>query len=127
MDPSDYSSNEEVDERLALYDAVNDTELRQLCLRVGLRPHPDTNREELIRILLDEVTHSTNPIDEWRNGLIAFIKKYWTRMKPQLTCPAKDLESKNPEPCYGCSDIRVLACVVEQPRHKQTIGDLKKK
>jgi len=132
------------DERHEALVSLNHTELLQLCQRRGLDVHPAHPKESLIllAVALDATTgvevqvQSGNPIDSWRWGLINFIDEYWQKVQPQITCPARHLKDpdpvkRNPKPCFGCSDMQVLTCVVQsaekQPRNEQLIRDLRRK
>jgi hypothetical protein len=102
---------EELAELLA---GFNRTELLQLAQRRGLSPHPSVNTAHLTDMLLEDFpTPDSNPVDGYRYGLMGFIEEYWTKLQPQLKCPAKNLKSGNPRPCFGCADMQVIRCVVD--------------
>jgi hypothetical protein len=111
-----------------LFVGVNRTELYQICRRNGLAVPPGHSSEAYIGWLTGEVEppEDGGVIDSWREGLIRFIGDYWMRLRPQLTCPAKDLKDSpnpNPKPCFGCSDAQVITCVVG--RNEQIIDNLR--
>lgn len=119
MDPSNPSCTTEPESIPAeVFADLNRTELYQLCRRAGLHVHPAWDREQLIAALQDaDPTEAfDHPIDDLREALIAFITQHWKTLRPQLKCPAKDLMNPDPKkanerPCFGCSDMRVVACV----------------
>lgn len=103
--------------------ALNHTELYQLCRKKGLGVRPTMTRGALSALLCDtgEIDEVENPVDSWRDALIAFIGNYWTSLRPQLKCPAKNLrnpdpEMVNPKPCFGCPDMQVMSCVAQQSK-----------
>jgi hypothetical protein len=113
---------------------LNRTELYQLCRRAGRNVHPAWEREELVAALMDtlEVDAGVHPVDALRDSLIAFIQQHWRTLRPQLRCPAKDLDHPDPNkinhrPCFGCSDMQVVTCVSTQgPANQQRIMQLRK-
>ena len=121
MDPSNPSSTTDPESIPAeVFADLNRTELYQLCRRAGLHVHPAWEREHLIQALQDAIPDDAlgfeHPIDDLREALIAFITQHWKTLRPQLKCPAKDLMHPDPKkvnsrPCFGCSDMRVVACV----------------
>lgn len=116
-------------ELLAVFDGVNRTELYQTCRRNGLAVPPGLSREHYIAWLTGELERPSGlgSLDSWRWGLIGFIDQYWMRLRPQLTCPAKDLKdvpNPNPTPCFGCSDMQVIACVAKSGSNEQYIRDI---
>jgi hypothetical protein len=135
MDPLTSSSTTSID--YDLFDRLNHTELYQLCRHAGLNVHPAWERTRLIDALRDwlpeDFSDVEHPIDELREGLIAFIEQYWRTLRPQLKCPAKDMKhpdptKANPRPCFGCTDMQVIACVSNQaPQNTQLIKQLRKR
>jgi len=132
------------DERHETLRGLNRTELLQLCAARGFRMSPSTPTEALILLAvpIDTTTGvelqvpNDNPIDEWRLGLINFIGEYWQKIAPQLKCPARhlrdpDLNKRDPQPCFKCTDLQVLTCIVQAaekyPRNEQLIKDLRRK
>lgn len=116
-------------ELAALFDDVNLTELFQICRRNGLAVPPGMLREHYIGWILGELPlpEYSGPIDSWREGLIAFIDAYWMNLRPQLTCPAKNLKdvpNPDPRPCFGCPDMTVVSCVVQAPQYENIIRNL---
>jgi len=99
---------------------LNRTELYQVCLNSGVKVHPSTNREDLIKILIGDVEpteldEATHPTDSWRRGIIGFLTDHWASLETQIKCPAKNLKhpiNPNPNPCFGCLDTQVITCVV---------------
>lgn len=80
--------------------------------------HPGATREQLIAYLLgeEEPSPQAHPIDSWRLALAKFVADYWKKLETQVTCPAKSLD---PHACFGCTDVRVVACIVEnEPNEK---------
>jgi hypothetical protein len=112
----------------------NRTELYQLCRRLGLNAHPTATREGLIALLLGAVRAPAqrNPVDLWRDAIIGLLTEHWTVLKPQLKCPAKDMdnpdpEKHNPKPCYGCHDVQVITCVVQNGANEARLRAFKPK
>jgi|SRR3972149_742956 len=108
----------EPDERYELIAGMNRTELMQTLKELGYSVHPGCPEELLHIFLVDRADPEgydvpSNPINSWRQGLINFIDEHWVKLRPQLFCPAKDLKTTNPRPCFGCTDIQVLTCVVQ--------------
>lgn len=54
-----------------------------------------------------------HPIHAWRLALQGFIRAYWSMLGPQIKCPAKDMMTTNPMPCFGCLDAQVMICVTK--------------
>ena len=101
-------------------DKLNRTELYQTCRAAGINVLPRATREELIACLKGElevdVDEATHPIDSLRHGIIGFITDHWATLEPQIKCPAKNLKHAthpNPRPCFGCTDIQVIACIAQ--------------
>lgn len=120
------------------YEACNQTELYQLCMRSGLVVSPATPRGKLVSYLFgtEIPPNDEHPVHAWRNGLIGLVQDYWVGIEAQLRCPAKELgpragdgEPPKPDPsnpdaplaCYRCSDTRVVACLVENEAHEGLI------
>jgi hypothetical protein len=104
-----------ISERLA---GLNHTELYQLCHKAGIEVPPHTHREEMAMYLTGELPlpvyrPGQHPIHSWRLALQAFIRAYWSTLGPQIKCPAKDMMSTNPHPCFGCLDAQVMVCVTK--------------
>ncbi len=122
MTPSATSSN--------LFAALNRTELYQLCRQAGLTVEPGASREKMVQLLegtetavLAEDQHSIN---RYRLALIGFVSANWERIQTQITCPMKELPT-NPKPCFGCTDTRVLACMVDNRANADKIEKYKPK
>lgn len=102
-----------------LFSALNHTELYQLCRKAQLQVLPSATREEMVSYLLGEeepATDTGHAIDSWRIALAQFVIDYWKKLETQVSCPAKSLD---PHACFGCTDVRVVACVVEnEPSEK---------
>lgn len=120
------------------YEACNQTELYQLCMRSGLVVSPATPRGKLVSYLFgtEEPPEVEHALHAWRNGLIGLVQDYWVGIEAQLRCPAKELGPRavegappNPDPsnpeaplaCYRCADTRVVACLVENEAHEELI------
>jgi len=126
------------DNRAELFGGINRTELYQLCRNSGIDVHPGTPRDLLILFLLgdespDEYTVTGNPIDSWREGLINFISEYWQTIRPQIRCPAMYLKTPNektgeydPRPCFKCTDMQVVTCIVQNPASEVFVDNLRK-
>ena len=115
-----------------LYSNVNLSELYQACRRNGLPVPPGMTREHYIGWMLGELPlpEHSGPVDSWREAPILFIDAYWMSLRPQLTCPAKNLKDvpePNPRPCFGCSDMQVITCVVQGQKYEHLINSLRKK
>lgn len=54
-----------------------------------------------------------HPIHAWRHALQGFIRAHWSMLGPQIKCPAKDMMTTNPLPCFGCLDAQVMLCVTK--------------
>lgn len=92
---------------------ANRTELYQACVRSGIRAPPGATKQELYDYLIGKVgCEEGNPVDSWRDTIMAFMIAYWKKVRLQVTCPAK---TKDPKACYGCLDIQVIDCIVESP------------
>jgi len=94
------------------FEALNHSELYQMCRDAQINAHPATPRETLIQLLLGELEPPPNaphPIDGWRHGIMGFLLEHWRAIESQLTCPAK---SKDPRACFGCVDTQVISCLV---------------
>lgn len=118
-------------ELAGLFSGTNLTELYQLCRKNGLAVPPGMTREHYIGWLTGELAlpEVSGPIDSWRWGLIGFIGDYWMTMRPQLTCPAKNLkDEKNPDPtpCFRCPDAQVVTCIVQNRKSEHLIRMRKK-
>jgi hypothetical protein len=104
--------------------ALNHTELYQLCLQARIRAHPATPREYMMAYLTGDADPpedfpGNHPIDNWRSGIIGFLNDHWATLEPQIKCPAKMMRhptQPNPQPCYGCLDAQVIACVVQNAK-----------
>ena len=103
------------------YERFNRTELYQTCMRAGILVRPNEATVDMIAYLEGwkeppTYTEANHAIHSWRNALIAFFHEYWRRIETQITCPARHLKDKvnpNTRPCYGCTDMQVIACVVD--------------
>lgn len=119
-------------ELTAVFSGVNRTELYQICRRNGMSVAPGLPREHYIALITGELEKPVEfaPFDSWRWGLIGFIDQYWMRLRPQLTCPAKNLKdvpNPNPTPCFGCSDMQVISCVAKSGSNEQIISNLRRR
>jgi hypothetical protein len=93
--------------------AYNHTELYQLCIQSGTPVIPSMTKEELIEALeTDAGHHETNPMDDWRFGIMAYLIEHWKRASSQLFCPAK---SGDPDACKQCVDAQVIHCLTINP------------
>ena len=109
----------------SVFDSYNATELYQSCIEAGIPTRPDASREQMIAYLEGWEEPPTTPDDDnifnsWRYGLIDFLLQHWREIETQITCPAKALKDKikpNPRPCFGCIDIKVVDCLVENIQH----------
>lgn len=105
------------------YETLNRTELYQLCRRAGLTVAPDATRERMVALLWGEEeagVETEHPVDRYRLALIGFVSANWEKIQTQITCPMRDLPT-NPRPCFGCTDTRVLACMVDNHANKDKI------
>jgi hypothetical protein len=103
-------------------DDLNQTELYQLCRRAGISVLPYVSREDMVRCLTGELEPPalTHPVDSWRHALQGFIRAYWSTLGPQIKCPAKDMMTTNPQPCFGCLDAQVMICVTKSDHTART-------
>lgn len=107
------------------FQCCNHTELQQLCRHVGIQVRPDEASEVMVAYLecwkeAPPLDITERPVDDWRDALIKFFHQFWTRVETQITCPArylKDPVQPNPRPCYGCTDITVMKCVLSMDTH----------
>lgn len=105
----------------SIYERFNRTELYQTCMRAGILVRPNEATVEMIAYLegLKEPPPYTNDdhvLHGWRDAFIAFFNEYWRKIETQITCPARHLKDKvnpNLKPCYGCTDMQVVACIVD--------------
>lgn len=70
-----------------------------------------------------------HPIHAWRLALQGFLHAYWSMLGPQIKCPAKDMMTANPNPCFGCLDAQVMICVTKSdqaPRIEERYYDVLK-
>jgi hypothetical protein len=103
------------------WEKFNYTELHQMCIRAGLAVLPTTPRDMLIAYLEgteepEDIDENDNVLNSWRNAFIAFLLDQWKKMATQITCPAKALKdpiNPNPRPCFGCTDVQVITCLVQ--------------
>jgi hypothetical protein len=103
-----------------IFDALNHTELYQLCRGAEIYVSPDATREKMVAYLSGEEEPELvqHPIDDWRHGLMRFVIDYWKKLETQITCPAK---SRDPKACFQCIDTRVIACVVTNEPNENLI------
>lgn len=107
-------------------EACNNTELYQICRRLGFPVTPQTPRAQRIAWIMAEEepkTKEMNEIDLWRDGLMRFLLDCWTTVEAQLTCPAK---SGDPKACYQCVDAQVMFCIVDN-EHVENLIQLRRK
>lgn len=102
------------------FSRCNHTELYQLCRRAGLKVSPSMSVEELALVMSGELDDGirTNEIDSWRHGLTGFVFDHWQVLQPQLTCP---IRSKDPNSCWTCTDIQVIACLSANQQYEHLI------
>ena len=72
------------------------------------------------------MTEEEHPVDKWRLTIISFLLDYWVLVHPLLLCPAKDMKhpdpaQRNERPCFGCSDLQVMACVADNGKNESRI------
>lgn len=94
---------------------MNKTELIQICNMIipDAKAHHGLTRKEVEwMIMAGEANSKGNPIDPYRDQLLAFLQKYWEKVKDQLEihCQAD---------CYKCSDAMVLGCYLT---NKKVLG-----
>ena len=102
----------------------NHTELYQTCIRAGLAVRPNEARDTMILYLegvMEPPEVDDNVFTGWRHGIIGFLTEYWESLATQVSCPAKDLKTTNPNPCFGCLDMQVVACLVQNPGNEKLI------
>lgn len=106
--------------------SCNYTELYQSCRDIGVNPHPTMSKNELVGLIEGTLTPGTytNPVDEWRDGIMAFLLNYWRKVSGQLMCPAK---SGDPKACYQCLDAQVFHCMSANKEAEQGVLQLIKK
>lgn len=121
---------------------ANETELLQVCRQRGISVSPGTPKETLIKLIVGEVEPEEvepNPIDEWRDALMEFLLDYWSVVRGQTGCPAKDLEQwteRTPgellirrKPglppgriaCRTCTDTQVMCCIVQNAANEKLV------
>ena len=106
-----------------LFASLNHTEAYQLARRAGHAVTPALSREDLLRVLTDEVDPATlgqmpHELDEWRYALMGFIIEHRRRLESQLTCPAKSMD---PRACFTCVDAQLVWCLNENKKHLHLI------
>jgi len=63
----------------------------------------------MVRVLLCEEEPTSNPVDKWRDALMAYILENWSILRPQIGgCPA---QTKDPKACHQCENAQVLSCL----------------
>lgn len=105
----------------SVYDRFNRTELYQTCIRAGILVRPNEATECMIAYLEGwkeppPYTEEDHVLHGWRNAFIAFFHEHWKKIETQITCPARHLKDKvtpNPRPCFGCTDMQVIACIID--------------
>lgn len=114
----------------AAFTKYNYTELQQMCINARLPILPTTPREKLIAYLEGteeppEIDEHSHPIHSWRHAFIGFLLDQWKKMATQITCPAKALKdpvNPNPRPCFGCIDVQVITCLVQNHKAEKLIS-----
>lgn len=103
----------------------NHTELMQICRNARIPFSPGWPRAHLIAAICgEEFSESHNPIDNLRDGIMAFVIDYQADVKSQLTCPARTLE---PRACYGCVDAKPLLCLLSERAEVQNLIQVRRK
>ena len=93
----------------------NHTELMALCRKAGRAFHPAMSREQLLQVLQGfEVCTTPHPIDNLRDGILAFLYERRETLASQLTCPAKAVPFDH-RACYQCTDLTPIRCTLVQP------------
>jgi len=115
----------------SVWQGLNRTELYQLCRRAGMNVHPLTDPRYLAAYLDGEVEpppcdETSHPIDRCRHAIIGFLDEYWARVHPQLKCPARNLNNpdetkRDRRPCFGCTDLQVVACIEQNGKNESLI------
>ncbi len=97
------------------YDKLNLTELVTLVRRVEPNAHRGLPREVLVGILEEEIEPKLphRIIDGKRLRIMEYINGNWTAVRELITCPAK---SRDPHACFGCSDLQVSLCTIENSK-----------
>lgn len=115
----------------SVFDGYNHTELYQTCLAAGILIRPNEARDAMISYLeglapppdISEVDHVFHG---WRHGIIGFLTEHWRKIETQIVCPAralKDPVNPNPRPCFGCLDVQVALCVVQNYKNESLIDE----
>jgi hypothetical protein len=103
----------------------NHTELMQVCRNARIPFSPGWSRAQLLAAICgEEFSDSHNPIDNLRDGIMAFVIDYQADVKSQLTCPARTLE---PRACYGCVDAKPLLCLLSERAEVQNLIQVRRK
>lgn len=102
----------ELEVRLSDLPLMNKTELIQVCNMIisDAKAHHGLTREEVERMItVGETNTKGNPVDPYRDRLLAFLKQHWEKIKDQLDiyCGAD---------CYQCTDAMVLGCYLTNQR-----------
>jgi hypothetical protein len=117
------------------YSRFNQTELYQMCRRVGLIVPPNASKNELIEYYLGRAVppEFVHPVDSLRWGLVHLVREFYRRLETQLDCPAKVLGTPiapgdpdvddliHPKACFTCEDAKVLSCVNENDGQEKLI------
>lgn len=113
----------------SVFAAYNHTELIQTCAAAGILVRPNESREGMIAYLEGAasppaIAEDDNAVNNWRNAFHGFFREYWKAIETQITCPARHMMDKvnpQPRPCYGCSDMQVMACVATLKQNEDKV------
>lgn len=96
-----------------------------MCRRAKVPFSPAWPRAQLIDALMGkEFSDNHNPIDNLRDGIMAFVTDYQADVQSQLTCPARTLD---PKACYGCVDAKPLLCLLSERAEVQELIQVRRK
>lgn len=96
-----------------------------MCREAGIQFDPTWARSTLIKALYGAVeTERQHPIDNLRDGLMAYLIERRATLAAQLSCPASSFD---PKACYSCNDLMPLFCTLQQKPETQQLIQLKRK
>lgn len=127
--PHSMTQSRPFDPAESVFAAYNHTELIQACAAAGILVRPNESKEGMIAYLEGaseppDMEEDDNAINNWRNAFHGFFREHWKGIETQITCPARHMMDKvnpQPRPCYGCSDMQVMACVAILDKNEEKV------
>ena len=90
---------------------LNRSELAAIAAEFDPEAHRGLPFERLVEII--EGFADALPerfVNKKRLAIMQHINDNWDSVSPLIACPAK---SRNPRACFGCTDLQVACCVLE--------------